>query len=103
MTLAWADGDMSQKEIVVRIINDGDSESNEGFSMTLSSPTGEAVIEPGAATATVTIQDGPPPQPQSNKSGGGRTGPTGLLLLGLLALRRLRARLAQGNVARDRA
>jgi uncharacterized delta-60 repeat protein len=101
VTLAWADGQVSPQLVTVRITDDHVTESDETFSMTLTNPTGEAVIALDEATASVIIQDSPPPQ-RGNKSGGGMIGLTSLLLLGLLGPARRRARGAR-SVAQDRA
>ncbi len=89
VTVTWADGETSNKQVIVRITRDKVRESDETFSMRLANPTGGAVIVPGAATASATIQDSRPPS--GNKSGGGMVGLASLLLFGFAALvRRLR-------------
>ena len=53
-TLAWPDGDASSRSFTIPIINDGIPEPSESFSVTLSAPTGGALL--GApATQTITI------------------------------------------------
>jgi uncharacterized delta-60 repeat protein len=92
VTLAWADGEMSDKVVTVRITKDRIRESDETFSMVLANPTGGSVIVPDQASASVTIQDS---TSSGGKSGGGMVGLTSLLLLGFGALaRRLRTALA---------
>ncbi len=54
-TLQFADGETS-KTLVVPIINDGDVESTESFTVVLSNPLGGATLGT-ASTATVTIND----------------------------------------------
>lgn len=55
-TLSWAAGDGVAKPISIAIINDTAAEGTEGFTVTLASPTGGAVL--GAAnSATVSIID----------------------------------------------
>ncbi|MEN8216337.1 MAG: Calx-beta domain-containing protein [Pseudomonadota bacterium] len=54
-TLSWADGESTEKTFAVTIINDGKSEGNEDFTITLTSPvTGEIL---GNATVTITDDD----------------------------------------------
>lgn len=95
-TLAWADGDGSPRSLVLRIVDDGDAETDETVELALTNPQGAVVA--GAALATVTIVDddgAPPPAPvpptasRPRSSGGGTPGPALLLLLGALAVRRL--------------
>ncbi len=59
-TLSWADGDTVAKPIVVTLIGDNILESTETFTVSLSTPTGNATL--GAirtATVTITDDDGP--------------------------------------------
>lgn len=57
-TLSWAAGDTSSKPIVVPILDDGTVEAAESFTITLSSPTGGAVLgTPSSATVNVTDND----------------------------------------------
>ncbi|MDQ3195973.1 MAG: JDVT-CTERM domain-containing protein, partial [Pseudomonadota bacterium] len=59
----------------VPITNDGASEGNENFTVTLGAPTGGAAL--GARTATVTITDddaAPPPAPAPTPAGDGGGG-----------------------------
>lgn len=55
-TLAWADGDIADKTFTVSINNDTANEPDETFGLTLSNPTGGAVLA-SPASATVTIVD----------------------------------------------
>jgi formylglycine-generating enzyme required for sulfatase activity len=61
-TLSWADGDTASKPITVPIANDSTPESSESFTVTLSNPTGGAMLG-SPVTATVTISDDDPPPP----------------------------------------
>ncbi|HEY0109513.1 MAG TPA: Calx-beta domain-containing protein, partial [Fibrella sp.] len=61
-TLSWAIGDSAAKTIAVPIIDDALVEGNETFSVTLSTPTGGALIgTPNRAVVTITNNDSPPP------------------------------------------
>jgi uncharacterized delta-60 repeat protein len=53
-TISWADGETGDKTITVPLVHDNLSEGNEAFNVTLSAPTGEAVVGL-QGTATVTI------------------------------------------------
>lgn len=55
-TLAWDDAETTSKTFAVTIADDGDSEGNETFTVTLSSPTGGATLG-SLSVATVTIVD----------------------------------------------
>jgi hypothetical protein len=103
-TLTWAAGDNSEKTITVPLINDTSAESDETFTLTLSSPGGGASIE-GAATLNVTVSSDdvnvtPPvitPIPPVTSGGGGGGGAMAAIDLAfylgiaLLAWRRRRA------------
>jgi hypothetical protein len=54
-TLSWAAGDSTPKAITVPITDDAASEGAETFNVTLSNPTGGAMVR-SPATATVTIE-----------------------------------------------
>ncbi|EIT69419.1 hypothetical protein WQQ_30010 [Hydrocarboniphaga effusa AP103] len=56
-TLEWADGDNSQKQIMVPIIDDALVEDVETFTMTLSDVTGDATIERAQSVASITSDD----------------------------------------------
>jgi Calx-beta domain len=58
-TLTWAAGDTAAKRFSLRIIDDRLDEGDETFHVTLSHPTGGAVLgNPAAATVTITDNDG---------------------------------------------
>jgi uncharacterized membrane protein YgdD (TMEM256/DUF423 family) len=58
-TLTWADGDTSDRVITIPIIDDPLNEGKETFALTLSDPTGNAVLgSPAAATVTIAASDG---------------------------------------------
>lgn len=54
-TLSWADGDVAAKTFMVPIINDGDVETLESVTLTLSSPTGGAALG-GLSAASLDIE-----------------------------------------------
>ena len=54
--LSWADGDTAPKSINITIVNDLIDELDETFTVTISNPTGSAVLG-SPATATITILD----------------------------------------------
>jgi hypothetical protein len=56
IVVAWADGDLADKTVVVPVLNDGIVELDETFGLALVSPTGGATLGP-LASATLTIQD----------------------------------------------
>lgn len=51
--LFWGDGDVSQKTILIPIINDAAIEGNETINVALSNPTGGATISLGNSTVTI--------------------------------------------------
>jgi hypothetical protein len=58
-TLSWADGDNTDRTILVPIVNDTVSEGKETINLTLSDATGNALIGPqGTATITIAASDG---------------------------------------------
>lgn len=64
--LSWGPGDGTRRTFQVPIVNDAAAESAEHFELTLSNPTGGAVIDAARGTARVTIVDNdqgdaPPP------------------------------------------
>ena len=65
-TLSWAGNDDDPKSFTVAIQNDGTAEGNETIQLTLSNPTGGAVLDNARRTAVLTIQD---------NDGGGNPGP----------------------------
>ena len=56
-TLTWQNGDSSEKEIIVRILNDTQPEWAQAFQVVLTQPTNQGSIIPTQAVATITIQD----------------------------------------------
>ena len=84
-TLTWADGDIAEKSFAIAIRNDADNESDEKFSVTLSSPGGGATVD-GATSFEVTVTNDDaivaPPSGNSGSGGGGGS----LDLASLLAL-----------------
>jgi uncharacterized delta-60 repeat protein len=57
-TLNWADGDRTTHSFSVPIVNDTINEVNESFTVTLSNPTGGAVLAtPAVETVTITNDD----------------------------------------------
>ena len=58
-TLAWSDGDMAPKSFDVAILDDGDLEGSEAFSVRLSAPTGGATVESAAATIAIADDEAP--------------------------------------------
>lgn len=83
-TVSWADGEGGTKTIFIAIPADQAPEANESFTVTLSNPTGGAVVGP-TSSATVNITDAPPPPPSSN-GGGGSMGFGALLMLAATGL-----------------
>jgi M6 family metalloprotease-like protein len=60
-TLSWANGDTANKTFSVPITSDALNESNETFTVTLSSPTGGATLgSPSSSTVTITDDDPAP-------------------------------------------
>ena len=57
-TLAWGPGDGSTRTFVVPIRDDAESEGRETVRLTLSNPTGGAVLDDERATAVLAILDG---------------------------------------------
>ena len=58
--LSWADGDSTSKTIELSILDDGVDEDNETFTVSLSTPTGNAIVgSPSVFTVTVVDDDGP--------------------------------------------
>ncbi len=81
-TLTWAAGDASFKTFEMRITDDQDDENDEGFTVSLSNPTGGLALAPNS-TASVTIVDN---DTDGGGGGGGGGGTTSLELLALLGL-----------------
>jgi uncharacterized delta-60 repeat protein len=55
-TVTWADGDATDKKILIPIRPDAISDSGETFTVTLSNPSGAALVST-QATATITLRD----------------------------------------------
>ena len=60
-TLNWVDGDAADKTILISISGDTTPETDETFTVTLSSPTGGAIL--GTSVTTVTIANDEPEAP----------------------------------------
>lgn len=56
-TLTWQNGEIGEKEIVVKILNDAQPEWEKAFQVILTQPTNQASIIQTQAVATITIQD----------------------------------------------
>jgi hypothetical protein len=62
-TLAWADGDGDTKTITIPILNDSILEDAENFTISISNPTGGAVLtDPASAVVTITDNESLPVQ-----------------------------------------
>ncbi len=72
-TLTWNDGDVDDKTIAINLIDDSDPEVNESFLLSLTSPTGGAVL--AASEATTFIQNADGPGQLSFATNGGFLGP----------------------------
>jgi len=60
-TLNWADGDAADKTFTVAVTDDSLDEANETVNITLSNPTGGAILgSPSSATVTITDNDPTP-------------------------------------------
>ena len=78
-TVSWEDGEGGAKYVPIKINLDTESEPVENFTVSLSNPTGGALLGP-RSTTTVNISAAPPPPPSSS-GGGGPFGLCGLLIL----------------------
>lgn len=56
-TLSWAPGDSAPKTITVPLIDDQNVEDKESFTLSLSAPTGNAILGRAASTANITDDD----------------------------------------------
>ena len=90
--LDWSDGDATDREITVQILDDTSSESPEKFYVELESATGGAVILAGRTEVTIDESDrsAPPPGAGPASGSGGGSGGGGavsslFLFLGLFA------------------
>ena len=69
-TLSWADGDTTVRTITVNLTNDSTDENDETFTVTLSNPSGSAVLG-SYFRATVTIVDDDSPAPTATATASG--------------------------------
>jgi hypothetical protein len=84
---SWVDGDMGAKTLSIPLINDRRKEDEETITVSLSDPTGGALLgTPSSATVRVVDDD------ESGSGGGGHSGGVFALLSGLAGLLRLRRR-----------
>ncbi len=58
-TLTWTNGDAADKVVTIDITDDSEAESNEDFSLELSSPTGGATLGNDNEAITITANDSP--------------------------------------------
>jgi uncharacterized delta-60 repeat protein len=86
---SWADGDMGAKNLSIPLNNDRRKEGDETITVSLSNPTGGALVGT-QSTATVRIVD----DDESGDGGGGHAGGLFALLSGLAGLLRLRRRVS---------
>lgn len=70
-TLAWADGDATDRSILVTVMADTVHEGDETIRVALGTPSGGAVLGTGVATITIVDDD---PAPGSASGGGGAAG-----------------------------
>jgi hypothetical protein len=84
ITLNWADQDREPKSVSLEMVDDGEKESSESFTVELSNPTGGAIVGPRAVVGFTIL---PNDSPRGN-GGGGSTGWLSILLLGLAELLR---------------
>ena len=70
-TITWGPGDGATKTFTIALVNDGITEGNETVNLTLSNPTGGAVIDGDRGTAVLTILEtgGVPPGGNNNRPG----------------------------------
>ena len=84
---SWADGDMSARNLSIPLNNDKRKEGEETITLSLSNPTGGALVgAPSSATVRIVDDD------ESGGGGGGHAGGMFALLSGLAGLLRLRRR-----------
>jgi hypothetical protein len=93
VTLTWADGNSEPMTVEIPITDDESEESAEDFSVSLSAPTGGAIVGPhDSISITISANDQPPPD-RDDGGGGGVFDILSLLGLGsLVAALRRRAR-----------
>lgn len=58
--LSWADGDVTDRTVTIPLIDDATGESNETFTLALSSLSGEATLAAASSTITLVDDDNPP-------------------------------------------
>jgi choice-of-anchor B domain-containing protein len=95
-TVNWADGDATPKNLEFIVMDDGVTESDEFFNISLENAVGASII--GATVLNATIRDGngtplpvpPPPPPTSSGGGGGSIDWLSLAALLGVAMRRRR-------------
>ena len=83
-TLAWAAGDVSERTLLVSLLDDALAESAETITLTLSNSSGGATLD-GVGSVDFTITDNDAPAPRIIAGGGGGGGALDWLLLTLLA------------------
>lgn len=104
-TVTWADGDDSDRTVSIPLLNDGEVETDESFSVVLATPGGGATLD-GSAEFPVTLSSddaSAPPPGSGGGSGGGGGGSLGgwpLLGLAVAALGALFRRRGDRNAAR---
>jgi hypothetical protein len=84
ITLNWADQDREPKGVLLKMVDDGEKESSESFTVELSNPTGGAIVGPRAVVRIRVI----PNDFSRGNGGGGSAGWLSVLLLGLAELLR---------------
>jgi uncharacterized delta-60 repeat protein len=91
-TLSWGDDEVDEKKLRIHLIDDSDAESPEFFRLTLTDPTGGALLAASKARAEIESEDTPSGS-GGGDSGGGDSGGSGgsgalacLELLGLAAV-----------------
>jgi uncharacterized delta-60 repeat protein len=57
--LTWSDGETSDKTLTINLINDSVAEADEGFTLSLSTPTGGAHLAATEAATVIASEDGP--------------------------------------------
>jgi uncharacterized delta-60 repeat protein len=93
-TLSWADGDTTDKSIVIAMPAGAANSGPEGFALSLTNPSGGASLSDGEMDVQVT--DMPPPSSGTTQGGGSTSGGGGgfgcelLMLLALTLLRLMR-------------
>jgi uncharacterized delta-60 repeat protein len=88
ITLNWADQDTAAQVVQIAIVDDGDRETPESFTVELSNPTGGAIIGPREVSEFTIIRNDFSRLNSNRSGGGGSTGWLSVLLLGLAELLR---------------